>query len=281
MDRNPEPATARLPDHGRISCALCFGSTPIVFDETRTGNQNWRITNNPCAWGNPMAEILVLGFSKGPTQAGALGKEDHDLIAAKGARTHVRRVLHSIGLVAGDQDMDALIADRTGRFAFGSLIRCTVEQRSAQAGNFSTVKGAAGWVGTGGNMLGGFIDDPWGKVVVRNCVGRFLGNLPCTTKLVVLFGFGKNGVYVDQAERAIREIRGSAQWRRLNEVAYTDGRVTFVHVEHFRSQGRLIPDWLGERRKDGSPPSEKRVRWRLAAVEAVGSALRSVAHLRI
>lgn len=31
----------------------------------------------------------------------------------------------------------------------------------------------------------------------------------------------------------------------MNEVAYSDGDVTFVHVEHFASQGALIPNWLG------------------------------------
>ena len=32
----------------------------------------------------------------------------------------------------------------------------------------------------------------------------------------------------------------------VNEVTYTDGKVTFVHVEHFASQGALLPNWLGE-----------------------------------
>ncbi|WP_172539898.1 hypothetical protein [Roseomonas mucosa] len=39
------------------------------------------------------------------------------------------------------------------------------------------------------------------------------------TKLVVLFGFGKNGSYVNEAERVIRTVRGG-DWRRLSEVAY-------------------------------------------------------------
>jgi hypothetical protein len=124
-------------------------------------------------------------------------------------------------------------------------------------------------------MLGGFIADKWGTQVVANCTSRFLGRLPTSVKLVVLFGFGKNGAYVDQAEQAIRAARGSSNWRRISEVAYTDGRVTFVHVEHFRSQGRFIPDWLGHTRKDGSPPSSKRTRWRLAAIEAVQLAFQS------
>jgi hypothetical protein len=265
----------RLPDHGRILCPLCFEQKPVIFDVTKTGNRNWRITNNPCAWGNPTPEILVLGFSKGPTQAGALSNEDHDLIAAKGARTQVRQILYTIGLVDKDENMDALFADRNGRFAFGSLIRCTVEQWNAKAKKGPNGKWTADWIGTGGNMLGGFVADAWGGQVVNNCVSRFLGSLPSSVKLVVLFGFGTNGTYVNQAERAIRMVRGTPHWRRINEVAYTDGVVTFVHVEHFRSQGRLIPDWLGHKRKDGSPPSPKRTQWRLAAISAVRGALKA------
>lgn len=263
----------RLPGHGRVSCTACFGNVPVIFDTTQTGHGQWRITNNPCAWGNPSPEVLILGFSKGPTQAGALAHMEHDLIAARGARQNLRRILHAIGLVEADQDMDALIADRTGRFAFGSLIRCTVEQWSAKATKTPGRGYTAGWIGSGGNMLGGFMEDAWGRQVVYNCVTRFLGHLPKSVKLVVLFGFGKNGAYVDHAERAIHAIRGSASWHRISEIAYSDGRVVFVHVEHFAAQGRLIPDWLGQNRKDGSPPSPKRVRWRLSAIEAVQMAL--------
>lgn len=34
--------------------------------------------------------------------------------------------------------------------------------------------------------------------------------------------------------------------REINEIAYEDDRITVVHVEHFASQGDLIPQWLGE-----------------------------------
>lgn len=262
-----------LPDHGRIACSDCFGDAPVEFDKTRTGHDGWRITNNPCSWGSATPEIMVLGFSKGPTQAGALADIQHDLIAARGARPQVCKILHALGLIEATQDMDALISNRNGRFAFGSLVRCTVEAWSARATKGNDGEWTAGWVGTGGDMLGGFLADPWGRTVVHHCATRFLGRLPPSVKLVVLFGFGKNGRYVDQAEQVIRAVRGSAGWRRLNEVAYTDGKVTFVHVEHFRAQGRLLPDWLGHNRKDGSPPSPKRTRWRVAAIQAAQLAL--------
>lgn len=52
-------------------------------------------------------------------------------------------------------------------------------------------------------------------------------------------------------------------------MAYTDGRVVFAHVEHSQEQGRLIDDWLDNRRGNGSPPDAKRVRWRQAVREAI------------
>jgi hypothetical protein len=36
-------------------------------------------------------------------------------------------------------------------------------------------------------------------------------------------------------------------WKMINPVAYTDEKITVVHVEHFASQGALIPNWLEEK----------------------------------
>jgi hypothetical protein len=62
-----------------------------VFDNTkRTSSEGtWRITSNPLAWGNAEPDIVVLGFSKGPTQVGALASAPHNAIAYKGSRTTI------------------------------------------------------------------------------------------------------------------------------------------------------------------------------------------------
>ena len=52
----------------------------------------------------------------------------------------------------------------------------------------------------------------------------------------------------------------------INSVAYTDGKITVVHVEHFTSQGALIPNWLGE----NAHPRSNLGRLSKAAVEASG-----------
>ena len=234
-----------LPMRGRVDCTRCFPSgTPVDFDATKrvSPDADWRITSNPLAWGNVEPEILVLGFSKGPTQAGALASEPHDRIAYKGSRRQVGKILAHIGAVAEPPDgdfggmVDCLIADRNGRFHFGSLVRCTVER-------FDKKKRC--WKGSGGGMLDRFMDSKFGMEVAGNCASRFLGELPAKTKLVVMFGLGSKLNYVSAARKLVETAR-PGNWRKVNEVAYADGSVTFVHVEHFASQGRLIPDWLGE-----------------------------------
>jgi len=254
-----------LPAHSRVGCTVCHPA-PVQFDITLTEGDDWRIRANPLSWGSETPEILVLGFSKGPTQAGALATSPHDEIAYKGARKQAYRILAHVGVVPPSADpvraMDRLISDRSGRFGFGSLVRCTVER-------FDRKK--MEWTGTGGDMLGAFAKSAFGRAVAGRCADRFLGCLPEQTRLVVLFGMGRKLNYVDAAERVIGQTRSARDWRRHNEVSYGDEEVTFVHVEHFRSQCRLIPDWLGEPDKNGRPPNSGRPR--LGAIAKATAAL--------
>lgn len=233
-----------LPSHGRANCVLCFEpALSTDFDKTRRASpdRTWRITSNPLAWGSVEPEIVVLGFSKGPTQAGALASSPHDEIAYKGSRTAVGKILAHIGVVPqptnGDYKgmVDRLISDRTGRFHFGSLVRCTVERYDEKDRS---------WKGSGGGMLDKFMATQFGNEVATNCASQFLGALPSRTKVVVMFGLGSKLNYVGAARKLVEAAR-PGKWRTVNEVAYSDGDVTFVHVEHFASQGALIPNWLG------------------------------------
>lgn len=250
-----------LPAHGRVSCTACHGGA-IDFDRTRTGEGDWRITANPLAWGSRRPEVLVLGFSKGPTQALELGRTPHDAVAFKGGRANLLKILVHLGLANPGTDIDRLIADKNGRFAFGSLIRCSVERREGE-----------GWTGTGGGMLDRFVATPFGRRVATNCATRFLKDLPPETRLVVMLGLGTRLGYVGAVERVVRSVRASSSWRRLNEVSYGDAAVTFVHTEHFKSQGRLLPDWLGHPRNDGSPADPARQRLGRLAAGAARAAL--------
>ncbi|UDL96147.1 hypothetical protein LGH83_08180 [Lichenihabitans sp. PAMC28606] len=131
--------------------------------------------------------------------------------------------------------VEAAIADQHGRFGWGSLIRCTVER-------FDSNKGE--WVGSGG-MIDQFMATTFGQTIAIGCATKFLGALPPETKLVIMFGLGAGGSYVATARNAFEKARPGA-WHTVNEVAYSDGKITVVHVEHFASQGANIPNWLGE-----------------------------------
>jgi len=235
-----------LPDHGRIDCSRCFKSTTVEFDKTKCGEGDWRITANPLAWGNTEAEIVVLGFSKGPYQAGALSHAPHNEIAYKRGRKNVGKILSHIGLLkkgnpdALKQDVDHIISDKGGRFHFGSLIRCTVERYDHKAQK---------WKGSGGGMLDKFVATQFGKLTASSCTTMFLSDLPVQTKLVIMFGLGTKCNYVDSAFDLFKNAR-LGNWEKINDIAYTDGRITVVHVEHFASQGALIPNWLGEKAHD-------------------------------
>lgn len=251
-----------LPAHGRVSCTRCFEECSVEFDKTKRSEGDWRITNNPLAWGSEDAEIVVLGFSKGPTQSGALAASPHDEIAYKGSRLNVGKILSHVGLIPSGMaeelkpHVDRIIADQSGRFHFGSLIRCTVERFDRKSES---------WKGSGGGMLDKFVSNPFGQQVAQQCSSRHLGELPPRTKLVLMFGLGTKMNYVSEARKLFRHAR-PGRWVNINSVAYTDGHITVVHVEHFASQGALVPNWLGEN------PHE-RSRLGIMARDAVQSAL--------
>jgi len=250
---------SNLPEHGRIECADCFSQNAVIFDHTKESDGGWRITANPLAWGNQTAEIVVLGFSKGPTQAGALASTPHNEIAYKGSRLNVGKILAHVGLLPKIDDaqlkstVDREIASKTGRFHFGSFIKCTVERLDPKTGK---------WKGSGGGMLDKFVATDFGQKVAGNCASKFLGTLPANTKLVVMFGLGTKQNYVREAFKLFRAAR-PGKWHWVNKVAYSDSKITVVHVEHFASQGALIPNWLGTN-------NHERSRLGVLAREAVG-----------
>jgi hypothetical protein len=232
-----------LPKHGRIDCSACFKTSSPIFNKTQQSDGNWRITANPLAWGNPEAEIVVLGFSKGPNAVGAsLANQLHNEIAYSGKRPRVGKIRAHIGLLEKGDDtalknaVDKAIADEKGRFHFGSFIRCGVERNDPKKG----------WVSSSGGILDKFVATSFGKMVSEECSSQFLGNLPPQTKLIIMFGMGTKQKYVREAYKIFQHIKpGNWRWL-INDVSYTDGKITVVHVEHFSVQGPLLRQWLGE-----------------------------------
>lgn len=243
-----------LPRPGRLNCIRCFSQDACAFDRAAETVGEWRIVNNPLAWGNPQAEVVVLGFSKGPNQQGGLATRPVSEVAFQGGRLPLAKILHHIGLIRAPRKeiLDQCIADASGRFHFGSLVRCSVER-------FDRKKQE--WTGTGAGMLDRYIQSPFGDRVVSNCIDQHLGSLPTNTKLVIMLGMGSGGNYIKTCKAAFARALGGS-WHTINEVAYSDGKRTFVHTEHFKSQGAHLPNWLSEDRHN-------RGRFGLLAREAV------------
>lgn len=247
-----------LPRHGRVACSKCHEGEPCVFDRTVTERDGWRIKSNPMAWGSERPVVVVLGFSKGPSQSGSLAATPHDTVPFRGGRTQLSRILHHVGLLRAPDArlLDAAITDRSGLYHFGSLVRCTVERWDGRKGK---------WTATGGGMLDRFVATRFGHDVATTCSSEFLGHLPGSVRVVVMLGLGTDLGYV-AACRTLWERTRPGAWRSMNDIAYTDGAVTVVHTEHFRSQERLLPDWL-------SGQEEGRGRYGLMARRAVALGL--------
>jgi len=252
-----------LPKAGQINCTKCFNAENITFDETyvESKDKKWRLKNNPLAWGNMNAEIVVLGFSKGPTQAGNLLNTPHNEIAYKGHRKNIGKIFHYLGLLDStnneniQNDIDSLISDTKGRFHFASLIRCTVEQYYKNK-----------WIGTSGNMLGKFVKTDFGKEIIKKCTNEFLIDLPNRTKLIIMFGLGTKLSYVQDVYTLFSKDNPD-DWKMINDVSYSNNKITIVHVEHFASQGAHLNNWLGIN-------DNKRKKLGIMAKEAVQLALK-------
>ena len=66
-----------------------------------------------------------------------------------------------------------------------------------------------------------------------------------------MFGMGSKQNYVKESFKLFNNSR-PGKWTWINDVSFTDGSITVVHVEHFASQGALIPNWLGENQHERS-----------------------------
>jgi hypothetical protein len=96
---DPHPAQPGiLPEHGRINCSRCFDSAQVCWAQYSLEKSGWRVANNPMAWGKRLAEVLVLGFSKGGNQNSDILSRDHNEVAFRGGRKELSLILETLGL---------------------------------------------------------------------------------------------------------------------------------------------------------------------------------------
>jgi hypothetical protein len=205
-------ASDTLPPHGRIACRRCFAAD----GDTQTVGK-WQIVNDPAAWGAATPKVLVLGFSKGFTQANASRSGRFEDIPFKGMRTRLTEELRLLGVIGTSETVDRKMMAAETELAFGSLVRCSLSRFNA--------KGKLGC--TGEVMAKAFTEEILSSL--RKCAETFLSDFPASVHLVLMLGTTDS--YIDGCRDAIRSLHG-AQFSDINAVSYRTSDVVWIHISH-------------------------------------------------
>jgi hypothetical protein len=227
-----------LPKHGRISCERCFNGQ-AEWGRSIIEEGGWRLLNNPMAWGAQDPKYLVLGFSKGSRQADLVLTAPHDEVPYVGFRDTLTAQLRLLGLMSPEDTVDQRIRECEADWAFGSVVRCTVEKQDPLTGKFEKA----------GNVVAESARRGAGRDWIGQCLSQHLSSLPPRLEVVVMLS--NDDGYVGACFERVGRLHAGV--RRVNDVAYADGRTLWVHVVHpSGSSGRHIPHWLeGARNRQG------------------------------
>jgi len=217
--------------HGRLACRECFNVAGV--DEKRIGL--WRIQNDPCYWGGSDPEVLVLGFSKGFTQARAVRESTFENIPFKGMRDRLTDALRAVGLLSSNEHVNQLVSNPQSRVAFASLIRCSVARVNEKA-SFRAGKEVL-------ECSGPLIKRSFKEIpeVISNCSRQFLADLPKSVRTVALLGV--DGQYVKQCQLLIKELFPSPS-RQINEMSLIADDRLWIWISHPSGSNGHFSDWL-------------------------------------
>src|SRR6478672_8979808 len=102
---------ALFPEHGNVACKACFPSdSPREF----LGKYRWQLKNNPIALGSRNPVVLLLGFSKGPTQEDSLDKKPIEEVAFEGMDARIEAMLRAFNLLPRMTTFRDLISEDEG-----------------------------------------------------------------------------------------------------------------------------------------------------------------------
>ena len=241
-----------LPSHGKVECRACFANTS---SEVTTPHPDWRMINDPGAWGSSTPEVLVLGFSKGATQAGIYRTGRFEDIAFAGMRPRLTQALRAMGVLSATETVDQKIADPSSRISFGSLVRCSVSRRDVKA---SSKTGRDVFACTGPLISKSFSEIP---EVVRTCASKYLQGLPSSVRMV--FFLGNTDSYVKSCQALVQSLYPGT-FSRVNSMAVkADGRF-WIHLAHPSGLNGHFNDWLESEIGSGA----KRIKARSPVAEA-------------
>jgi hypothetical protein len=186
--------------------------------------------NDPGAWGSAAPEVLVLGFSKGFTQASAYNSGRFEDIPFKDMRPRLTNALQAIGVLGPTEKVDQKMIASEHKFAFGSLVRCSLSRMNEKLGRLEC---------TGQVMPRAFIEDV--SDVVRRCAETFLVHFPESVRLVLMLG--TTDAYVRGCKSLVKSIHGK-DYTELNEVGYRTGSTFWTHISHPSPLNGHHGNWL-------------------------------------
>ncbi|RTE67324.1 hypothetical protein EH243_03740 [Amphritea opalescens] len=221
-----------LPTHGRISCRKCYESNG---SDRCSPHPKWQMVNDPGHWGSSTPEYLVLGFSKGATQAETFRTGSHEEVAFAKMRPRLEKELKLLGALQPHESVNDKIEHPDSNIAFGSLIRCSLTREDAKA---SAKQGKQVFASSGSLIVKSFSEVPH---VIQNCVDEYLSQLPSSLKVV--FFLGTSDAYVREVKQVIQQ-RYPDSYRDLNPMAFqTDGK-KWIFIAHPSPANGTFGNWL-------------------------------------
>lgn len=215
-----------LPAHGKIECHDCFSDGQLQTSP----HPKWIMRNDPAAWGSERPKILILGFSKGATQADIYENGYFDDIAFGGKQTrrNLTKILQRIQLLPLSETIDEKIRKTEGKFAFGSLIRCSCSRLDKN--NTPKTSGAL--------MIKAFSEIP---DVIFQCTKNFLSSLPSSIEIICFLGVADS--YIKNCRKIIKQIYPH-NFSEINAVCYKTENFTCIHLTHPSKGNGTIGAWL-------------------------------------
>lgn len=228
----------QLPKHGRMACRKCFSGTENILT---TGS--WRIRNDPGAWGSPNPKYLVLGFSKGATQADIYANGLFDNVAFGGSQTraNLSRVLQTVGLLRPGEQVDSRIHAGEKEFHFASLVRCSLA-RCGKDGEFKT---------SGELIKKSFKEVP---SIISACASEYLAELPKSVELVLMLGTDDG--YIKEVKSVMQRLHRST-FKDVGPVSFIAGGVPWVHITHPSKGNGHLSAWLKGDEENSSGRKQK------------------------
>lgn len=222
-----------LPKHGRVECSRCFNSPSIHFQEFG----KWKMRKDPGAWGGSSPKYLVLGFSKGATQADIYEKGAFDDVAFGGDKTreNLTNILRVVGLLHSDEAVTQRIHADEQDFHFASMVRCSLSRLDER----ETVKRGHPVYATSGPLITkSFKEIP---EIVNRCTGTYLADLPKSVKVILVLGV--TDAYIRNFRERMKSLH-SRGFRVINEVAYRNDDLLWVHLTHPSRGNGTLNAWL-------------------------------------